>query len=316
MKRQDSGKVVSRVILLFSLSVFMAVLLLASGCIEDVEELQVESHSIEPEGAESADVVLDMISGDMSIAGGSENLIDAEFRYNVASWKPEIEYEVREGWGNLDVRQPEMQGVMSGSGGRNEWDLRLNKEMPIDLKADLENGNIGLAPGDSRLKKLDITVKNGNINAELTGDQPLLEELMIKHSNGNVVLDLTGDFPSVSSVTLDSINGNIDTELSGSYASLNHVEISQKIGNIATDLTGNWSKDADVEVTLNSGKITLKLPRQTGVYVEVVTPTHVEAEGFRREGVAYVNDAYGKSEVTLNIKASSDIGIIELMLAD
>lgn len=87
-------------------------------------------------------------------------------------------------------------------------------------------------------------------------------------------------------------------------------------GNILADLTGNWSQNSSIEVLVNTGEITLLLPGNTGVYVEAATPVTVEAAGFRQDGDAYVNDAYGESEVTLNISASSSIGSIKLQLAD
>ncbi len=292
----------------------MVVLLLVSGCVEDVGELQDESRTIELEGAESADVELDMRNGDMKVGGGSEELMDAEFRYNVVEWKPEIEYDVLDGKGELIVRQPEVRE--SASGARNEWDLFLNEELPMNLKAELENGNSVLSLNSSSMETLECSVRNGNMEAELAGAQPLLEELELGNSNGNVALSLPGNYPSLTSAAIESVNGNIDAELAGNYASLNNVKMNLNSGVILTDLSGNWSSDADIEVSVNTGDITLKLPRETGVYVDVLTPGHVEADGFSREGSDYVNDAYGESDVTLRIKASSNAGAIKLLLVD
>jgi hypothetical protein len=301
--------------LLCGLSVFLAVLLLICGCVE-VGELQVESRSVEPEGAESADIEFDMISGNMEISGGTDNLLDAEFRYNVEDWRPEMEYEVRENTGRLTVRQPEVQGAAGGNQIRNEWDLRLNQEMPINLSAELDNGNSDLSLGSSLLKTLAFNTDNGNAQVELTGNQSLLEQVNVTHSNGDVLLTLSGNYPSLSVMTIESANGNIQSELSGSYSSLDHVRIKLSNGNILADLTGNWSQNSSIEVLVNTGEITLQLPRNTGVHVETATPVAVEAAGFRQEGDAYFNDAYGDSEVTLNISASSSIGSIRLQLED
>lgn len=291
----------------------MGVLLLGCGCME-AGELQVESRTVGLDGAESADVELEMINGDMNISGGSDELLDAEFRYNVAEWKPEIEYDVRDMQGELSVRQPEARG--GGSGARNEWDLLLNEELPMVLKAELENGNSVLSLDSSSLETLELSVRSGNMEAEIAGDQPLLEELELRNSNGNVVLGLPGNYPSLSSVTMESVNGNIDAKLAGSYASLDNMEMKLNSGSILADLSGDWNTDVDMEVSVNSGDITLTLPRDIGVYVDAVTPARVETDGFSREGSDYVNDAYGESDVTLKIKASSESGNIKLLLAD
>ncbi|MFY1110990.1 MAG: toast rack family protein [Methanosarcinaceae archaeon] len=312
MRKRDSGKA-SRVILIFSLTALMAVLLLGCGCME-AGELQVESRTVGLDGAEAADVELEMVNGDMKISGGSDELLDAEFRYNVAEWKPEIEYGVRDRQGELSVRQPEARE--GGSGARNEWDLLLNEELPMVLKAELENGNSVLSLNSSSLETLELSVRNGNMEAEIAGNQPLLEELELTNSNGNVVLGLPGNYPSLTSLTIESVNGNIDAKLAGSYASLNNMEMKLNSGSIIADLSGDWSSNAGIEVSVNTGDITLTLPRDIGVYVDAVTPARVEADGFSREGSDYVNDAYGESDVTLKIKASSNAGAIKLLLAD
>lgn len=277
-------------------------------------ELQVESRTVGLEGAESADVELEMIGGEMRISGGSDDLLDAEFSYNVEEWKPEIEYDVRDGQGGLSVRQPDV--LRSGSGARNEWDIHLNEKLLMSLKAGLENGNSALSLNSSSLEKLELSVRNGNIEAELTGNQPLLEELELANSNGNVILGLPGNYPTLSSVALESVNGNINAELTGDYALLDSMKIDLNSGSILADLSGKWSSDAGIELSVNTGDVTLRLPRDAGVYVDVLTPGHIEADGFSRVGSDYVNDAYGESNVTLRIKASSNAGAIKLLLAD
>lgn len=84
---------------------------------------------------------------------------------------------------------------------RNEWDLRINQEIPINLSTELENGNSELSLGSSLLKTLALNTNNGNTRAELTGNQSLLEQVNITHLNGNILLTLSGDYPSLSGMT-------------------------------------------------------------------------------------------------------------------
>ena len=108
--------------------VIMTILLLTSGCVE-VGELQTESRSVDLGNADSVDIELDMSSGTMNIAGGAHDLLNADFMYNVAAWKPEINYNVMGNQGKLIVRQPRMRGTI-GPTAHNEWDVRLNKDIP------------------------------------------------------------------------------------------------------------------------------------------------------------------------------------------
>jgi len=105
---------------LLGLVPLMVILLMVSGCTTvEVGELQTESRTVELENADSVDVELDMSRGEMNIAGGADKLLDAEFRYNVAAWKPEIEYNVIGSQGKLIIRQPRVEGIV-GSNASNE----------------------------------------------------------------------------------------------------------------------------------------------------------------------------------------------------
>lgn len=86
-----------------SLSALMAVLLLSCGCVED-NKLHVESRSIQPVGVKSADIGLDMTNGEMKVRGNTDNLLDAEFIYNIEGLKPQVEYEIQDSTGKLTIR--------------------------------------------------------------------------------------------------------------------------------------------------------------------------------------------------------------------
>src|SRR5512139_4212674 len=117
--------------------VLVAALLLAS-CSPTlrVGALRTESKSIELGDAKSVSVDVNFGAGVLDVTGGAENLLDADFTYNVAKLKPEVKYS----GGELVVRQPEtngmpaLQGIMNF---RNEWGLRLDDKVPMDLRVDV-----------------------------------------------------------------------------------------------------------------------------------------------------------------------------------
>lgn len=305
-------------ILRFFLSLaLMAIILMVSGCTTvEIGELQTEFRSVELEGADSVDVELDMSSGEMNVAGGADELLNAEFRYNVAAWKPEIEYNVIEGQSKLIVRQPRLEGIV-GPNARNEWVLIINEDIPMDLRIDMSSGNCDFNIDSSLLKTLEIASSSGNVDATLIGDQSLLQKINIDMSSGAASLDLSGDYPSLSTMTIESSSGNVDVDLTGNYNSLSSVDIDLSSGNAFIDLSGNWGNDAQVELTASSGQITLRLPQDVGVYVDAHTSSgNIEASGFRIDGDNYVNDAYDESNVTIHVKAMVSSGNIELQLID
>ncbi|KAF5419228.1 MAG: hypothetical protein C5S45_06945 [Candidatus Methanocomedens sp.] len=306
-----------RTLRLFYSLALMAILLLVSGCTTvEVGELQTESRSVELENADSVDVILDMSNGEMIVSGGADTLLDAVFTYNVEAWKPEIEYNVIGGQGELIVRQPSVIGT-TGLGAHNEWDLAINEDIPMDLSIDMSSGNCDFNMGSSLLKTLEIDSSSGNVDATLIGNQSLLQEVNIDMSSGAASLDLSGDYPSLSMMTIDSSSGNVDADLNGNYSSLSSVDIDLSSGNAFVDLSGNWESDAQVELAASSGRITLRLPRDVGVYVDAHTSSgNIDASGFRLDGDNYFNDAYGESNVTIHVKATVSSGNIVLQLVD
>ena len=222
---------------------------LMAGCISgaQVGELQSESQSVELGDAKSVIVKINMGAGDLEVTGGAEKLLEADFNYNVAKLKPEVEYTD----GTLVVQQPEVNGLPALQGitdFRNEWGLHLYDGVPINLRVNMGAGN---------------------------------SELQLAR------LSLTG---------LDIILG---------------------AGVSKVDLSGDWVRDLDVTIDAGATDLSVRLPRDVGVRVEVDRgPAVIDAPDLTQNGNVYTNDAYGMSNVTLHVDVKAGIGRVNLELAD
>ena len=56
-------------------------------------ELQTESEAVELGEAESGRTNIKMVAGELKVDGGAAVLIEADFAYNVAYWRPEVSYD-------------------------------------------------------------------------------------------------------------------------------------------------------------------------------------------------------------------------------
>jgi hypothetical protein len=95
--------------------------------------------------------------------------MEADFTYNVAELTPEVAYAD----GTLVVRQPETEGLPALRGitdFRNEWDLRLNSEVPMDLNVDMGAGTSNLQMSGLSLTGLDINLGASESTIDLSGD--------------------------------------------------------------------------------------------------------------------------------------------------
>jgi len=182
-------------------------------------------------------------AGDLVVTGGAKKLLEADFTYNVAKLKPEVEFTD----GTLVVQHPDVRGYRTPQDikdFRNEWDLRLNNDVPMNLSLEMGAGTSDL---------------------QLAG------------------LSLTG---------LDIILG---------------------AGKCTVDLSGDRTRDLDAAINTGAANVTVRLPKDIGVRVEInAGPTTINASGLTKDGNVYTNDAYGVSDVTLQIKMEAGVGQINL----
>jgi hypothetical protein len=135
-----------------------------------VGELQTTSNAVGLDDAASVRVEIEMGAGELHVAGGATELLEANFTYNVADLKPEVNYS----GGTLAVRTPEVRAGIASLADldeyRNEWDLRLNDDVPMEMRVSPGASRTDLKLGSLSLTKLDIDGGAGPLTVDLTGD--------------------------------------------------------------------------------------------------------------------------------------------------
>ena len=213
---------------------------------QEVGEMRQESRTIQPENAQSVRANLMMGAGELQVVGAADALMEADFSYNVADWKPRVSYEVVDNTGELSVKQGSGGGVRLGGDARNEWSLRFNDEVPIDLRVQM-----GAGESDLDLDSLALTGLNLEMGA----------------------------------------------------------------GRTTVDLTGDYAQDFDASIQGGVGEATVLLPSEVGVRARAEGGLgKINAEGLQKQGDSYVNDAYGSSDVTLDVDVQGGVGEINLKL--
>jgi len=130
--------------------------------------MQHDTRSIPRDTAESARVDLHMGGGEPRISGGgAQDLMSADFNYNVTSWKPEVRYDATAGIANLSIEQPSSQTSFVNA--TNKWDVRLNNEIPIDITVRLGGGEARLNIGTLSLRSVEIEMGAGEMELDLRG---------------------------------------------------------------------------------------------------------------------------------------------------
>jgi hypothetical protein len=111
-----------------------------------------------------------MGAGELNVTGGADQLMEGEFSYNVSDWKPKVNYDVSGEKGELSVEQGSSEDVRLGGDARNEWDIRLNDEVPTALVVKMGAGESDLDLDSLTLTGLDLQMGAGKTTVDLTGD--------------------------------------------------------------------------------------------------------------------------------------------------
>lgn len=182
----------SRTNRLLSAIILLAVLL--AGCSPKlrVGEVRTESQSVELGDARSVQVEINLGAGDLEVTGGAKKLFEADFTYNVAKLKPEVKYTD----GTLVLWQPENEGLPDLRGitdSRNEWALRLNDQVPMDLSVDIGAGASELRLAGMSLTGLDISLGAGGSMIDLSGDWARDLNVILNAGAGDITMRLPRD---------------------------------------------------------------------------------------------------------------------------
>ena len=256
----------------------------------EVGEMQNQREEIPLPEAESVSVEILFDAGELEIeSGDSEQLFSGHFRYNVERWEPEVTYEE----GILTIDQggtDEEWGIPTGNS-HNEWELEFSPKMPLELDAKCGAGDGRLDFTGLQVTGIDLEMGAGDF--EVRFDEP--NEVQMR------------DF------SLDTGAAKLDVSGIGN-ASPEHAMVNGGVGDITLDFRGHWTNSADIDITTGVGAVTLRLPDDVGVQVEVDGGlTNVEPDGLRERNDVYVNDVFGETEIELHIHVTAGIGNLRLI---
>src|SRR5215218_6187204 len=104
-----------------------------------------------------------------------------------------------------------------------------------------------------------------------------------------------------------------ESDLDLDSLTLKGVDLKMGAGKSTVDLTGDYAKSFDATIEGGVGEVTVMLPSEVGVKAKAEGGLgKINAEGIKKVGDSYVNDAYGDSDVTLDVNVRGGVGQINL----
>jgi hypothetical protein len=159
--------------------------------------------------------------------------------------------------------------------------------------------------------KPQVQYSENDTRGELVVNQPGSDQLPV---GGELVntwkLLLKNDIPMELSIRTGA--GNSKLNLGG--LDVTAVIIENGTGTTHINLSGNWDHDVSVTIRGGIGELTVNLPAEMGVRVEMETGlASVTANGLIRDVNGYVNQALGTAPHTLSLKLETAMGSIVLV---
>ena len=147
-----------------------AAALLLCACEFDTEPTgptQHETQAVDLDKSEMVRVEINMGAGRLDVDGGASKLLNADFDYNVPSWKPVVQYTASSFRGTLRIEQPGHSH--GGSHVDYRWNLKLNDTVPLDIAAELGAGQAEMNLGSLDLRSVRINMGVGQVKLDLRG---------------------------------------------------------------------------------------------------------------------------------------------------
>jgi hypothetical protein len=236
------------------LSIFMmaATVALAGACStqgggsQQIGKMQHDSKSVDPKNAQSARAQLKMGAGELNLTGGADQLMEADFSYNVSKWKPKVSYHVSGKKGQLLVEQGSANGGDLSGGARNEWDISMNDEVPTDLVVRLGAGESDLDLDSLTLTGVDVRMGAGKSTVDLTGDYAKGFDATIEGGIGQATVLLPSEI-------------GVKAKAAGGLGGINAKGLEKVDGSYVNDAYGESDTNLSVDVKGGVGEINLEV---------------------------------------------------------
>jgi hypothetical protein len=215
------------------------------------------------------------------------------------------------------------------SGGTQQVGKMQSESQSVDLKnaqstrAQLKMGagELNLTGGADQLMEGEFSYNVSDwkpkVNYDVSGDTG---ELVVKQGRGGGV-NLGGDARNEWDISFnDEVPTDLvvqmgagESDLDLDSLALKGLDLQMGAGKTTVDLTGDYAQSFDASIQGGVGEATVLLPSEVGVKAKAEGGLGtINAEGLKKVGDSYVNDAYGESDVNLSVDVKGGVGEINL----
>lgn len=209
-------------------------------------------------------------AGKLHLSMHNKSQADLQFLYSKDNWKPEVSLE-EGGRNRLSIRQPEGKSFNMNDEDRNEWDLKLPRNMAGDLKIHMGAGEGHIDLNGSSLERLEMEAGAGDFNLRVANTT--IEELKLNVGVGALKLDLTGERSNNLNVRINGGIGDLKLQLPADTGVRIKVSGLGGVDNLGfTKEDGYYVNEAygktahSIEITVNGGLGNVEMALENGQF--------------------------------------------------
>lgn len=190
----------------------------------------------------------------------------------------------------------------------------------VNARIKLSAGDLDISGGSSHLLEADFDYRGSfaapRVDYSLsgsTGNLDITQDNSQRHfstsSDNHWTLHLANNVPLELHIDMGAGRGNVRLR----EMQITDLSLNLGAGQVDLDLTGDRKQDLTADIEGGVGEADIRLPKKVGVVVNAHGGLGtIDTSGLRQDGDEYVNDAYGKSPVTIRLRVRGGIGRISL----
>jgi hypothetical protein len=168
-------------------------LLMLTGCTIKTHTgpARTETFAVERDKSEFLRVNLNMKAGELQLSGGAAKFAEGRVNCNLESCKPVVRYSSVAGRGNLTIEQPSATATLGDA--KNDWEVRLPNDVPMDLTVDFGAGEANLDGGSLSLRSVEVRMGAGRLEMDLRGRPTRNYDVRVRGGVGEAIIRLPKD---------------------------------------------------------------------------------------------------------------------------
>ncbi|GEO04564.1 lipoprotein [Adhaeribacter aerolatus] len=211
---------------------------------------------------------LQINAGTFKLTTQDQRAVNASFNYTRKNWKPEIKFTPQAGKGILSIKQPEEKNTNMQEKERNEWEIKMPRSVPTDLKFRMGAGEGTVNLSGAKVNRLEMEAGAGDFKVNLANTS--VANLKVSAGVGALTLNLTGNRTNNLKAEINGGIGDLNlvlprqTGVRVKVSGLGDIEsggLKKQGGYFVNDAYGKTSQLLDITVSAGLGSIKIQLEK-------------------------------------------------------